>query len=194
LAARIARILQEMHWRPSDLAREIGAKQQVVYNWLHQGRKGIHRRYAFILQDKYHWSARWILEGVGPARHTLGSRIRARREAIGLSQGELAERIGVTASAVSQWELDATNVLGKHLVKVAATLDTSVNDLTGDASVTSEIDTARLAKAIELLNLLPEHGRGELSSEAQAKLLAYLYSSDLEQVRPGDVRRLLVLL
>ena len=37
---------------------------------------------------------------------SLGERIRARRRELGLSQKELAHRLGVTPQAVSRWEKD----------------------------------------------------------------------------------------
>ncbi len=37
---------------------------------------------------------------------TLGARIQAHRRRMGLSQEQLAERLGVSRQAVSKWELD----------------------------------------------------------------------------------------
>ena len=39
---------------------------------------------------------------------TLGEKIQALRTDIGLSQEDLAERLGVSRQAVSKWELDKT--------------------------------------------------------------------------------------
>jgi transcriptional regulator with XRE-family HTH domain len=46
-----------------------------------------------------------ILAGV----ETMGQRIKALREARGMSQQELGERVGVSKSAVSQWEVGTTS-------------------------------------------------------------------------------------
>lgn len=67
LASRIRRMLEVMGWSQSDLAREISATPGAVGNWLHRNQQ-MDAQYAFILQDKHRWNARWILEGVGPAR------------------------------------------------------------------------------------------------------------------------------
>ena len=37
---------------------------------------------------------------------TLGARIQAHRRRMGISQEQLAERLGVSRQAVSKWELD----------------------------------------------------------------------------------------
>lgn len=67
LASRIRFILKEMKWTKSQLARELGCEPSAVGNWLRRNR-GMDASYAFILQDKYRWNARWIIEGVGPPR------------------------------------------------------------------------------------------------------------------------------
>jgi hypothetical protein len=56
-----------MKWNQSDLAREIGASPGAVGHWLFRNQQ-MDASYAFILQDNHRWNARWILEGIGPAR------------------------------------------------------------------------------------------------------------------------------
>ncbi len=54
---------------------------------------------------------------------TIGDRIRIARKQAGLNQPSLASRIGVTKSAVSQWEGDQTkNIEGKNLLALAREL------------------------------------------------------------------------
>jgi transcriptional regulator with XRE-family HTH domain len=67
LAGRIRWILEVMQWSQSDLAREIGASPGAVGHWLLRNQQ-MDASYAFILQDKHRWNARWILEGIGPSR------------------------------------------------------------------------------------------------------------------------------
>lgn len=67
LASRITRILEVMEWSQADFAREIGATPGAVGHWLLRNQQ-MDAGYAFILQDKHRWNARWILEGIGPAR------------------------------------------------------------------------------------------------------------------------------
>jgi transcriptional regulator with XRE-family HTH domain len=51
---------------------------------------------------------------------TIGEQIKAWRESAGLSQRELAERLGVRRSAVGNYEAGLRNVSRRQLVKIAA--------------------------------------------------------------------------
>jgi DNA-binding XRE family transcriptional regulator len=56
---------------------------------------------------------------------TMGQRIKAMREQRKWTQGELADLVGVTVSAVSQWELDQTeNVKLLPFLRLAKLFDT----------------------------------------------------------------------
>ncbi len=60
---------------------------------------------------------------------TVGGRIAALRRAAGLSQADLAERTGVSRSAVAQWETDRAGQMRGNLARIAAALDVSVEVL-----------------------------------------------------------------
>lgn len=61
---------------------------------------------------------------------TIGSRIRQLREARGWTQEQFAKRVGVTKSAVSQWENDATkNLKLVTFLKVVEVLGTTTDYL-----------------------------------------------------------------
>jgi transcriptional regulator with XRE-family HTH domain len=61
----------------------------------------------------------------------IGERIRARRNALAMSQGRLAEAAGITASAVSQIETGAIRTLRNDtLGRVALALQTTALELT----------------------------------------------------------------
>lgn len=70
-------------------------------------------------------------------RETIGQRIAERREALGLSQEQLAERIGVRAQTVSRWERGAN--LGRigNLDRVAEALEITMSDLMADLEPTN---------------------------------------------------------
>lgn len=70
-----------------------------------------------------------------PAR-SLGDRIRARRDAVGLTQEKLAAKCGVSRAAVAQWEAGVTRPSLDNLVKAAEALNVWLSWLTvGDQSL-----------------------------------------------------------
>ena len=81
--------------------------------------------------------------GPGPVR--LGQAIRAAREARGLSLRELARRVNVSASFVSQVERGQANPSVGTLYAVVAELGTSLDDLIGDTAASVPVPRARPA-------------------------------------------------
>jgi hypothetical protein len=51
----------------SELARALNTGPGTIGNWLARN-QGMDPAFAFVLQDRYRWNARWILEGVLPRR------------------------------------------------------------------------------------------------------------------------------
>lgn len=100
----------------------------------------------------------------------VAERIRTRRRTLGLTQDELAQRIGVSRSAIAQWETDRTGQVRGNLTRMAAVLGVSVGYLlTGDQD--GVIVTVQNAEERALLNLyrgLREPGRAELLRIARA--------------------------
>lgn len=62
---------------------------------------------------------------------SVGARIRATREAAGLSQQQLSELIGVSRSGISKIESGSRDVSAGELAKIAAIVGASVDDLLG---------------------------------------------------------------
>ncbi|WP_322176677.1 helix-turn-helix domain-containing protein [Acutalibacter caecimuris] len=62
---------------------------------------------------------------------TTGQRIKAAREKVGVSQAQLAERLGVPYQSISQWERDKRNPKYATLEKIAQALETTVDELMG---------------------------------------------------------------
>jgi transcriptional regulator with XRE-family HTH domain len=72
----------------------------------------------------------------------IGTRIRAARERRGLTQSALAGLVGVTRSAVAQWETGRSGQVGGNLTQIAAVLGVGVEHLllgAGGAAVTGEL-------------------------------------------------------
>src|ERR1700760_1177839 len=59
----------------------------------------------------------------------IGGRIRAVRRERGLTQDELAHQVGVSRSAVAQWETGRTGQITGNLSRIAAALDVGVEYL-----------------------------------------------------------------
>jgi transcriptional regulator with XRE-family HTH domain len=59
----------------------------------------------------------------------VGARIRAARQARGLTQSDLAAAVGVSRSAVAQWETDRAGQVRGNLTRIAAVLGVSVEYL-----------------------------------------------------------------
>ena len=94
----------------------------------------------------------------------IGARLRARRRQLGLSQSDLAERLGVSFQQVQKYEQGANRIAASTLAAAASALSTSVAWLVGeDAHAREEDDELfrALARpgAIEMLrafNAIPD--------------------------------------
>ena len=60
-----------------------------------------------------------------------GQRIRELRRRLGMSQEALADAVGVSRSAVAQWETGRAGQLSRNLARLASTLDVPVTKLLG---------------------------------------------------------------
>lgn len=72
----------------------------------------------------------------------IGLRIKEKREARGLSQKELAEKIGVTPSAINQYESSAKRPSTEYLTKIALELSTETDYLLGITNKDDEVVVA----------------------------------------------------
>lgn len=78
--------------------------------------------------------------------YVTGSVIRAKREKAGLTQAKLAERIGVTAKAVSKWETGAGLPDVSLLEPLAAALSVSTAELISGETVQNDNRSANMKK------------------------------------------------
>ena len=99
---------------------------------------------------------------------TTGQRIKTTRKNLGLTQKELAARIGVTYQTLAQWENDLRNPKYETLYRIAKELSVSVSYLQGLDSAIADRNEAymngsvlrivgeqnhqRIAAALEMLN------------------------------------------
>lgn len=77
-------------------------------------------------------------KGAGPMKKTLGMLISETRKQKGMTQLELAEKMGVTDKAVSKWERDLSCPDVSSLPTLAQVLDLSLDELIQGKSEKSE--------------------------------------------------------
>lgn len=100
----------------------------------------------------------------------LGSRIQARRELLGLAQGELAGQAGVSISYLSRLERGLyADPSATYLGRLAEVLGCSVNDLLGEATADVTTDCERA------LELAFASAQRELSDDGKHALTEYLW-------------------
>jgi len=64
---------------------------------------------------------------------SIGARMRARRRQLGLSQSDLAARLGLSFQQVQKYERGSNRIAASMLAAAAEALSTSVADLVGEA-------------------------------------------------------------
>jgi transcriptional regulator with XRE-family HTH domain len=78
----------------------------------------------------------------GGTDRPLASAIRLARRRADLSQGELAERLGIRQSSVSQWERGTTEPTGRRLVHL-------IGELPGLAEILKELAGLQVTRGLE---------------------------------------------
>jgi transcriptional regulator with XRE-family HTH domain len=113
--------------------------------------------------------------------NTFGKRVQELRAERGVSQKELAARIGVRAATVSRYESDQHSYQWEGLVRIADALDTSVDYLLGQTDVRAPIRTLLAAQEpprdtlrfLETYSMLNEKGKRLLMARVKT-----LYHAD----------------
>ena len=89
---------------------------------------------------------------------SIGERIRARREELGLSQAELAKKIGITQGSVGNYESGVSNPKMELVPKLFDALEIDANYLFGEAPREHDF-TYSESLMIQKHRALDEHGR-----------------------------------
>jgi transcriptional regulator with XRE-family HTH domain len=114
--------------------------------------------------------------GPGPMDLNVGARIRLRRKALGITQSQLAEALGLTFQQVQKYERGVNRVSASVLVKIAQRLDCPVSFLLGEegGGAAEQIAPSVMVTpgAVELLEIYAKIGdrraRAALLSVAKA--------------------------
>ena len=98
----------------------------------------------------------------------LGKKIRAHRDELGLTQAELADKLGLTYSSVSQWESGRATPRTPILRQLADLFNTTVADLMGeDAAETAISGTSRMVPLLGFAHMGEPCDEGSLSDEVE---------------------------
>lgn len=104
----------------------------------------------------------------------FGSRVRAAREALGLTQGDLAKRMGATYATVSQWETGVTKqVKADLLLRAAKALRTTPDWLLYgiESSVSEDPGQYEVRRSLQAISAvwdqLTERQRARIAEEVQ---------------------------
>lgn len=98
----------------------------------------------------------------------LGKKIRAHRDELGLTQAELADKLGLTYSSVSQWESGRATPRTPILRQLAELFDTTVADLMGeDASEAAISGASRMVPLLGFAHMGEPCDEGNLADEVE---------------------------
>ena len=115
---------------------------------------------------------------------SFGQRLRDRRKELGLSQGELAKALGVSLSAVSNYENGLNAMREDVLLRLFRVLDVEPNYMYQDSysgrGFTCSVEEERLVKTYRSLRV-----PGKQTMQAMAEALS-TYQAELEDDRPEE--------
>lgn len=98
----------------------------------------------------------------------LGKKIRAHRDELGLTQAELADKLGLTYSSVSQWESGRATPRTPILRQLADLFDTTVAELMGEDATEAAIKgTSRMVPLLGYAHMGDFEDEGELCDEVE---------------------------
>lgn len=98
----------------------------------------------------------------------LGKKIRAHRDELGLTQAELADKLGLTYSSVSQWESGRATPRTPILCQLADLFGTTVADLMGEDAAEAAISgTSRMVPLLGFAHMGEPCDEGNLADEVE---------------------------
>lgn len=97
-------------------------------------------------------------------RPVLGENIARARQAVGLTQSQLATALGVTQRVVTYWEREAESIQAEQLVKLADILRVTADDLLGRGKSPDR----KAKQALDLIEGLPAKQQRDIIKAVEA--------------------------
>ena len=107
----------------------------------------------------------------------IGDNIQARRAAVGKTQEQLAEEVGVSRQTVAKWESGETSPDFDHAIRVASVVDVSLDDLASFDSKAAGIPVPPRGK--HLFGTVTLGERGQLVIPKAAREVFDLHAGDV---------------
>ena len=103
-------------------------------------------------------------------RTPFGQRLHTLREQAGLSQQQLAERLGLTQRAYAHWERNPVALRPDQLLNLAQTLNVSVDDLVGTNGTRKRGSgpTGKMKQLFEAASRLPRSQQQKIAAVLEA--------------------------
>lgn len=97
----------------------------------------------------------------------IGKRLKEARKIKGLTQKDIAERVGVSLSTVKKWEADTIDPNTDKLITLALALNVSTDYLFGRGTSPDLVLTEDTEKLLEIVESLPPKQREALRQYAE---------------------------
>ena len=114
-------------------------------------------------------------------KETLGNRIQKHRKVLNLTQEELAEKLNVTAQAVSKWENDNAYPDIQLLIKLADIFNCSLDELMGridqKAKVIPEAERKDISQMLLKIRILSTDDNTKVNVNIPVSLIIACYES-----------------
>ena len=89
---------------------------------------------------------------------TTGERIKLTRELVGMTQAELADKLGVSYQSISQWERDVRKPKIETIYRLAEAMNISPSELFSEAELISvALDVMAKAEKTQFESIVEEH-------------------------------------
>ena len=110
-------------------------------------------------------------------KQALSARIKALRKERGMNQQQLADAIGATQGAISQWEMGAMEPKSRQIARLAEALDVSADYLLGRTEVRN---IYKLAPSPETLAAHETEGAESVTPERMEEIIKLAYRLIME--------------